>query len=470
VRDGNNVNYDIDNLTNRYDSVGGNTLAYDAAGNLTKDRQGYTYQYDYENRITKIMKSGPTTVAEFAYDALGRRIKKVDSVGGTTNIYYYNDRWQVLSEYNGSNSPQRWFAYGNYIDEVLVMNTTTAAILAKLYIHDHLFSPVALVQMYHLDLKERYEYDAYGNSYILEPNFAPDPDNKTDYVNPYYFTGRQLDELDGGNLKIQYNRNRYYDYYTGRWLTHDPLGITPNAQKPNRFAAPGQYGDGLNLYEYGRGSPVTYSDFMGLLPIYPPPTFRASKMCMCFCPTWLDLDEASVEYDPPGILWDGSVPVGPTDKVGVKFDVILRGYWINWNKNADGRPVFSWWEMWTHQPTVGCYEGTCPNKWWDMFPPCRESAVFKDLWRLPAVGRDRRCASPVRRKYKLHDEPGQWRALRTMEEFDQRVFFRITVRPVRDCPCIYQTPPKMIKFTYRALARWGVVYQNWLKAGHLDEP
>jgi hypothetical protein len=35
VRDGNNVNYDIGNLTNRYDSVGGNTLAYDAAGNLT---------------------------------------------------------------------------------------------------------------------------------------------------------------------------------------------------------------------------------------------------------------------------------------------------------------------------------------------------------------------------------------------------------------------------------------------------
>ena len=90
------MNYDIDNLSNRYDSVGGNTLAYDAAGNLTTDKDGYQYEYDYENRITKIMKSGPSTVAEFTYDALGRRIKKVDSMGGTTNIYYYNDRWQVL--------------------------------------------------------------------------------------------------------------------------------------------------------------------------------------------------------------------------------------------------------------------------------------------------------------------------------------------------------------------------------------
>ena len=44
-------------------------------------------------------------------------------------------------------------------------------------------------------------------------------------LNAYLFTGRRVDILDNGSLKIQYNRNRYYDYYTGRWLTHDPLGI-----------------------------------------------------------------------------------------------------------------------------------------------------------------------------------------------------------------------------------------------------
>ena len=44
-------------------------------------------------------------------------------------------------------------------------------------------------------------------------------------LNAYLFTGRRVDILDNGSLKIQYNRNRYYDYYSGRWLTHDPLGI-----------------------------------------------------------------------------------------------------------------------------------------------------------------------------------------------------------------------------------------------------
>jgi len=144
------------------------------------------------------------------------------------------------------------------------MNTTTAAVLGKLYVHDHLFSPVALVQMYHLDLKERYEYDAYGNCYILEPNLAPDPDNKTDYGNPYYFTGRQLDFLDGGNLKIQYNRNRYYDYYTGRWLTHDPFATGSAEGPPNPLALLAEYFDTMNLYRYVGDNPINTADPLGL--------------------------------------------------------------------------------------------------------------------------------------------------------------------------------------------------------------
>jgi len=96
MRDGNKVNYDIDNLSNRYESVGGNTLRYNAAGNLTTDKDGYQYEYDYENGITKIIKSGPTTVAEFAYDAVGRRIEKKDSItSANTRRYYYNNDWQI---------------------------------------------------------------------------------------------------------------------------------------------------------------------------------------------------------------------------------------------------------------------------------------------------------------------------------------------------------------------------------------
>jgi RHS repeat-associated protein len=81
---------------------------------------------------------------------------------------------------------------------------------------------------------------------------------------PYLFTGRRVDILDNGSLKIQYNRNRYYDYYTGRWLTHDPLSIAPNAEGRNRFGPVSQYADGLCLYGYCRLNPLNCEDPMGL--------------------------------------------------------------------------------------------------------------------------------------------------------------------------------------------------------------
>ena len=50
------------------------------------DAAGYVYEYDYENRLTKIEDSGSSDVAAFAYDALGRRIEKIayESGGNVT--------------------------------------------------------------------------------------------------------------------------------------------------------------------------------------------------------------------------------------------------------------------------------------------------------------------------------------------------------------------------------------------------
>jgi len=108
-------------------------------------------------------------------------------------------------------------------------------------------------------VEERYEYDAYGNCHVLEPNFAPDGDGKSG--NPYLFAGRRLDILDNGSLKLQYNRNRYYDQYTGRWLTHDPMGMTPFL---GLFAPRLQYTESSNLYEYGVSNPVMNTDIFGM--------------------------------------------------------------------------------------------------------------------------------------------------------------------------------------------------------------
>ena len=42
---------------------------------------------------------------------------------------------------------QRWFAYGNYIDEVRLTNTATSLTAYKYYVHDHLYSPGDLAEL-----------------------------------------------------------------------------------------------------------------------------------------------------------------------------------------------------------------------------------------------------------------------------------------------------------------------------------
>jgi len=148
------------------------------------------------------------------------------------------------------------YIYGNYIDGILrITNKTGTNNGNYYYLHDHLYTTVALVNSSGT-VVERYEYDVYGKCRIMDASY--NSRSTSNYENCYLFTGRRLDILDiNGSLKIQYNRNRYYDPETGRWLTHDPLGITPNPPKPNFFDAASQYIDGMNLYEYvGSAAPM----------------------------------------------------------------------------------------------------------------------------------------------------------------------------------------------------------------------
>jgi len=160
-----------------------------------------------------VTSSSCSGVAEFAYDALGRRIKRFTKHDSQITYYYHNSNWQVLTETDADGTTQRWFIYGNYIDEVLLIKADSNDYY---YAQDHLYSPAALINASG-SVVERYEYvedphwrDAYGNATIRDTQYAIR--NTSLYGNPYLFTASRVDILDSGSLKIQYNRNRYYDY------------------------------------------------------------------------------------------------------------------------------------------------------------------------------------------------------------------------------------------------------------------
>ncbi len=179
-------------------------------------------------------------------------------MGGKVRCYY--DGQRVLLETDDSNNDKRYFVFGNYIDEVLMMYDIGED-EDFYYGHDHLYSVVVIFDDDY-DVYERMEYDAYGEINRFDPDFTVW--SGTEINNPYYFTGRRRDTLDEGNFNIYYYRARYYDAETGRFLSRDPLGIDPAGGLFNQFDIRKQYGDGMNLYVIVNSNPVNALDPMGL--------------------------------------------------------------------------------------------------------------------------------------------------------------------------------------------------------------
>ncbi|MDJ0843851.1 RHS repeat-associated core domain-containing protein [Crocosphaera sp.] len=239
----------------------GATLLYDDNGNLVED-ENYKYQYDFRNRLRIATRKGDglipdEVVAKYSYDAMGRRIRKeVSNSGandGVTDFYY--DGNQVVEERDGSNVLTQQFVYGNYIDEVLVMDrnldgddSAIGVADQRYHYHQDALSSVYAVTDENGDIAESYLYDPYGEVTVFDASgniVADHPWGAANSLidNPYLFTGRRYDEETG----LYYYRARYYDADQGRFISRDPFN----------------YVDGTNLYQYVKGQPIFYTDPSG---------------------------------------------------------------------------------------------------------------------------------------------------------------------------------------------------------------
>lgn len=216
---------------NRLLSYGGISLTYDNNGNTTSRSDGTLYAYDYENRLKRI-DHPDGRYSEYKYDPFGNRILKDDNGSVTWFVYDLTkgDLADVIAEYDNSGNLLVRYTHGNDVDEVISMRRDGESYY---YLRDGLGSVTGLVDSSQL-MSNTYGYDGFGNVVSQSETV----------VNPYGFTGRELDT----ESELMYYRARYYNSGVGRFVTADPIGFR----------------GGVNFYVYVRNNPVNRVDPWGL--------------------------------------------------------------------------------------------------------------------------------------------------------------------------------------------------------------
>ncbi|NBD34571.1 MAG: hypothetical protein GVY30_01065 [Chloroflexi bacterium] len=232
------------NAVNEQTKRDGNDLIWDLRGNLTEDDDGKEYFYDRNNLLTRVEDGSSNRAASYAYDALGRRIEKdVEDAGGdiVTRFYYSGHRMVEETDDGGTPSVEREYVWGaTYIDELLLYSNGSDDYFAAGH---HNFNVVALLDATDGSVVERYDYNPYGQRFVLDGDYSDDADGLSDVGLAIGHQGL-LHDVESGLI---YNRARMHNPRLRRWMQREPLG----------------YLDGMSLYQYVRGNPLVYFDPTG---------------------------------------------------------------------------------------------------------------------------------------------------------------------------------------------------------------
>ncbi|MGX9570243.1 RNase A-like domain-containing protein [Pseudomonas sp. CFBP 5748] len=233
---------------------------YDAFGNLIRERRGKAHslvlecRYDSQHRLIGVtMPDGQE--ASYRYDAFGRRISKTVD-GLTTEFFWQGD--QLVAE--SSRRHHRSYLYEPGTFRPLAMLDGKGLNACPFHYHlDHLGTPQELTN-YGGQIVWSARYNGYGKTTELVHGGGEQLEQ------PLRFQGQYFDPESG----LHYNRHRYYNPRTGRYLTPDPSKLA----------------GGLNGYRYTL-NPTGWVDPLGLA---------------CQCPGDIEADGPFSEIVPGGGL------------------------------------------------------------------------------------------------------------------------------------------------------------------------
>ena len=204
--------------------------------------------------------AGETVIARYEYDALNRRTKEfinadTDDDFDSFRHFYYTFGWQLLETRKTTDpeaapedlNPEFQFVWSQrYIDAPVLRDEnknadndcTDPEDQRLFYLNDANMNVTALVNTSGTVL-ERYAYTPYGKVTVLNADWSPDADNKSDYDNSILYCGYYYDWETG----LYHVRYRYLHHLLS-WLSRNPAGPI----------------DGNNLQQYVMSLPIIYTD------------------------------------------------------------------------------------------------------------------------------------------------------------------------------------------------------------------
>jgi RHS repeat-associated protein len=233
-------------------------FTYDADGNMTAMPHLSRMAWDFKDQLhitrRQVARTGPGETTYYVYNSDGQRVRKVTerASGSRKHERAYLGGFEIYRRYDSVGRCVSERETLHVMDDqrrIALLETKTiddearvkdARPLQRLQLHNHLESSVL-----ELDAEARVisyeEYYPYGSTSYQATDRHIKAARKR-----YRYTGKEHDRESG----FYYHGARYYLPWLGRWANPDPTGMR----------------DGTNLYRYGAGNPISYSDPTGTVP------------------------------------------------------------------------------------------------------------------------------------------------------------------------------------------------------------